>query len=84
MSTASLSTIPASAAQLQARARRLRAGAGALHPLVAEAYRRRAAELDVEALLEAVWNPAIDVGGPPATDGPEGVPAPPVLHLAVA
>jgi hypothetical protein len=48
-------------AHLQGRARRLRARAGSVHPVVAETYRRRAAELDLEALLEAVWNPPIDL-----------------------
>ena len=47
-------------AQQQDRARRLRYQAASLHPLVAEAYRRRATELDRQALLEAVWNPPLD------------------------
>lgn len=46
---------------LQARARRLREQAASLTPLLAETYRRRAAELDVQAWLEAVWNPPIDL-----------------------
>lgn len=45
---------------LQARARRLRQQAGALTPLLAETYRRRAAELDRQAWLEAVWNPPLE------------------------
>jgi hypothetical protein len=68
MNTASPTT-----AQLQGRARRLRAQAASLHPLVAETYRRRAAELDAQALLEAVWNPPIDLGAPRVTPGPQGV-----------
>ncbi len=47
-------------AQLQDRARRLRYQAASLHPVLAETYRRRAAELDRQALLEAVWNPPVD------------------------
>lgn len=71
--------------QMQGRARRLRSQAASLHPVVAEAYRRRAAELDRQALLEAVWNPTIDWGDTPATDAERGTPAPAVsLHLAVA
>lgn len=46
---------------LQGRARRLRQQAASSPPLLAEAYRRRAAELDVQAWLEAVWNPPLDV-----------------------
>jgi hypothetical protein len=68
-----MSTATPTIAELQGRARRLRAQAVSLHPLVAETYRRRAAELDLEALLEAVWNPPIDMGDTPVTDGPEGV-----------
>lgn len=49
------------AASLQGRARRLRGQAASLTPLLAEAYRRRAAELDVQAWLEAVWNPPLDL-----------------------
>lgn len=52
---------------LQSRAARLRAQAGSLPPLLAATYRRRAAELDLQAWLEAVWNPPM-VGGP--TPGP--------------
>jgi hypothetical protein len=80
-----MSTALPTTAELQGRARRLRAQAASLHPLVAETYRRRAAELDFEALLEAVWNPPIDMGDAPVTDEPQGVEvraAP--LHLAVA
>jgi hypothetical protein len=71
--------------QLQGRARRLRAQAASLHPVVAETYRRRAAELDRQALLESVWNPAIDWGDIPAIDvgiAPTGRAA--SHHLAVA
>jgi hypothetical protein len=62
MSTTSdtAATNPAATA-LQGRARRLRMQAVALPPLLAETYRRRAAELDVQAWLEAVWNPPIDL-----------------------
>lgn len=70
---------------LQGRARQLRSEAGSLHPLVAAAYRRRAAELDVEALLEAVWNPPIDLGQALLMDEPEPTIARnEKLHLAVA
>ncbi len=72
-------------AQLQGRARRLRSQAALLHPVVAETYRRRAAELDRQALLEAVWNPSIDWGDTPATDAPRQATAgAAILHLAVA
>lgn len=30
-------------------------------PVLADAYRRRAVELDVQAWLEAVWNPPLDL-----------------------
>jgi len=66
-------------ARLQGRARRLRSQADAVHPLLGEAYRRRAAELDVQAWLESAWNPPVDPGEPLAR--PEPAPAP---HLAVA
>jgi hypothetical protein len=46
---------------LQGRARRLRQQAASLTPLLAETYRRRAAELDLQAWLEAVWNPPLDL-----------------------
>lgn len=46
---------------LQGRARRLRRQAASLSPLLAETYRRRAAELDLQAWLEAVWNPPLDL-----------------------
>jgi hypothetical protein len=75
MSTASATPTGASA-QLQARARRLRARAASLHPLLADTYRRRASELDLQALLEAVFNPPM-VGLP--TDGPGGTPIRPAL-----
>ena len=51
---------------LQGRAGRLRHQAASLSPLLAEAYRRRAAELDLQAWLEAVWNPPLDLR--PAAD----------------
>lgn len=66
-----MSTATSTTAQLQGRARRLRSQAASLHPMVADAYRRRAAELDVLALLDAVWNPPIDMGPLPTGD-PEG------------
>jgi len=47
-------------ASLHGRARRLRRQSASLTPLLAEAYRRRAAELDTQAWLEAVWNPPLD------------------------
>jgi hypothetical protein len=82
-----MSTATATAARLQERARRLRSQAASLHPLLAETYRRRAGELEVQAWLEAVWNPPIDLSLPLPTDGPgpglEGTRAMP-LHLAVA
>jgi hypothetical protein len=53
-------------ASLQGRARRLRRQAALLTPMLAEAYRRRAAELDRQAWLEAVWNPLLDL--PAAVD----------------
>ena len=46
---------------LQGRARQLRRRAASSTPLLAESYRRRAAELDVQAWLEAVWNPPLDL-----------------------
>lgn len=49
-------------ASLQRRARRLRRQAGSLPPLLADTYRRRAAEVDLQAWLEAVWNPPMDPG----------------------
>lgn len=48
----------AAVASMQERARRLRRQAASVTPLLAEAYRRRATELDLQAWLEAVWNPA--------------------------
>jgi hypothetical protein len=59
--------------RLTGRARHLRAQAATTHPVLAEAYRRRAAELDLQAWLEAVWNPPAETL---PTDGPEGTPAP--------
>lgn len=55
-------------ASLQGRARRLRRQAGTVTPVLAEAYRRRAAQLDLQAWLEAVWNPPRDHWG---TAGPK-------------
>jgi hypothetical protein len=49
-----------STASLQSRARRLRLQAASLPPLLGETYRRRAAEIDLQAWLEAVWNPPLD------------------------
>jgi hypothetical protein len=48
-------------ASLQGRARRLRRQAASSTPPLAEAYRRRAAELDLQAWLDAVWNPPLDL-----------------------
>jgi hypothetical protein len=48
-------------AALQSRARRLRDRAALANPVLAATYRRRATELDVQAWLEAVWNPPIDL-----------------------
>lgn len=80
MSTA---TATGAAARLQERASRLRAQAASLHPLLGEAYRRRAAQLDVEALLEAVWNPPIDMGPAPLAHVSAGaIVRPRPLHLA--
>lgn len=56
--TTDLNAAPAS---LQGRARRLRQFAAASTPLLAESYRRRAAELDLQAWIEAVWNPPLDL-----------------------
>ena len=61
MSTTSDTAANPAATALQGRARRLRMQAVALPPLLAETYRRRAAELDVQAWLEAVLNPPIDL-----------------------
>ena len=69
--TMSTATATGTTAPLHGRASRLRSEAGSLHPLLAGAYRRRAAELDLQALLEAVWNPPMDMGTLPP-DGPEG------------
>jgi hypothetical protein len=82
MSTA---TATGTTAPLHGRAHRLRSQAASLHPLLAGAYRRRAAELDLQALLEAVWNPPIDMGDLPPIDGPGGtVVRATRLRLAVA
>lgn len=48
-------------ASLHGRAHRLRQQAASLPPVLAEAYRRRAAELELQAWLEAVWNPPLDL-----------------------
>ena len=80
MSTA---TAPETTAQLQGRARRLRSQAASVHPLLAETYRRRAAELDVQAWLEAVWNPSADVRELPTGTTPAARPLP-RRHCAVA
>ena len=50
----------AATASLQGRARRLRRQAASSTPMLAEVYRRRAAELDLQAWLEAVWNPPLE------------------------
>jgi hypothetical protein len=54
-------TTPETASSLQDRARRLRLQAAALPPLLADTYRRRAAEIDLQAWLESVWNPPMDL-----------------------
>lgn len=83
--TAVMSATTLTTTQMQGRARRLRAQAESLHPLVAETYRRRAAELDRQALLESVWNPTIDWGDIPATDsGIDTTDRSASHHLAVA
>jgi hypothetical protein len=50
---------------LQGRARRLRLQSHSVNPVLADSYRRRAAELDLQAWLEAVWSPPMDLGMPP-------------------
>ncbi len=55
-------------APLYHRARRLREHAPSLTPPLAEAYRRRAAELDLQVWLEPAWNPPIDRIGVPVRD----------------
>jgi len=60
-----------STAELQGRARRLRTQAVSLSPILAEAYERRAHELDLQAWLEAAFNPPID----PELDPPAPAPA---------
>lgn len=67
MTTMSIATT----AGLQSRAHRLRMQANSFHPLLAEAYRRRAAELDLRAWLEAVWGSPIDLRHEGAPDEPE-------------
>ena len=53
----SMTAATARISQLQERSRQLRARSRVLDPIVAETYRRRAAELDAHAaLLDAVWN----------------------------
>jgi hypothetical protein len=77
-------TAPVTTAGLQARARRLRSQAATLHPVLAESYRRRAAELDAEAWLQAVWNPPVGAyDALPAHRSP-GTAVTPAPHLAVA
>jgi hypothetical protein len=61
MSAAIDTDINEAAARLQDRARQLRRQATAAHPVLAGTYRRRAAELDLQALLEVVWNPPMDL-----------------------
>lgn len=68
MSTATTTTATTA---LQSRARWLRSEAASLHPLLAEAYRRRAAELDVQAWLEVVWDSPIDLRDVPPTEKTE-------------
>ena len=62
-------------APLYRRARRLRQHAPSLTPPLAEAYRRRAAELDLQVWLEAAWNPPIDrIGGRCVRGGGQSAP----------
>ena len=56
-----MTTTTESPSSLQDRARRLRLQAAALPPLLADTYRRRAAEIDLQAWLESVWNPPLDL-----------------------
>lgn len=56
-----MNDITAATAKLQARAGRLRKQASMMSPVLATTYLRRAAELDIQALLEAVWNPPMDL-----------------------
>ena len=66
----SMTATTARISQLQERSRQLRARARVLEPVVAETYRRRAAELDaLAALLDAVWN-APDPDAVPANTCP--------------
>ena len=58
--TTDIHAATAATASLQGRARRLRRQAATSTPMLAEMYRRRAAELDVQAWLEAVWNPPLE------------------------
>lgn len=58
---ATTTVITAATSSLQGRARRLRQQAAASSPVLADLYRRRAAELDLQAWLEAVWNPPVDL-----------------------
>jgi hypothetical protein len=54
---AAMTAATARISQLQERSRQLRARSRVLDPIVAETYRRRAAELDAHAaLLDAAWN----------------------------
>jgi hypothetical protein len=61
MGTTTDTTAVTAATTMQGRARRLRAQAASLTPVLAETYRRRAAELDLQAWLEEVWNPPMDL-----------------------
>lgn len=56
-----MTTTTETPSSLQDRARRLRLQAAALPPLLADTYRRRAAEIDLQAWLESVWNPPVDL-----------------------
>ena len=82
--TAGMSAAHATTDQLQGRARRLRSQAASLHPVLAETYRRRAAELDRQAFLEAVLDPPIDLGDGPAPTAEHATVPAELLHLAVA
>jgi hypothetical protein len=61
MEMSTMNDTTATTAKLQARAIRLRKQASIMSQLLARTYLRRAAELDVQALLEAVWNPPMDL-----------------------
>lgn len=61
MSTNAANTTPVSSVSLLARARSLRARAPYVHPVVAEAYLRRAAELRLEAWARVVRSGPLEI-----------------------